>query len=95
MAAAVPPFARALAAVRFREPSAPVWSGVTAAPFDDPRRRLAESLTSPVRWREVILALPGAGARRFVELAPGEVLSKMARRTVRGVSRVAVELQPL
>jgi len=29
--------------------------------------------------------------RRFVELAPGEVLSKMARRTVHGVPRMTAE----
>jgi len=65
-------------------------SGVTAAPFTDTRRQLAQSLVSPVRWRETVQQL-GATVRRFVELAPGEVLSKMARRTVHGVPRMTAE----
>lgn len=90
MAAAVGPLEQALVRVRFGEPSVPVYSGVTAAPFTDTRRQLAQSLVSPVRWRETVQQL-GATVRRFVELAPGEVLSKMARRTVHGVPRMTAE----
>lgn len=85
MAAAVPEFARALAGVEFAPPRAPVYSGATAEPFDDVRLRLAEGLTRPVRWREVVLALHGRGVRRFVEAEPGKVLSGLVRRTVSGV----------
>jgi malonyl CoA-acyl carrier protein transacylase len=88
MAAAVPEFEAALNAVQFEEPRVPVISAVTAEPFDDTRARLAEALTSPVRWRETLLALHGLGAERFVEVGPGRVLTGLAKRTLRDVELV-------
>jgi hypothetical protein len=40
---------------------------MSAAPMDDPRYRLAQGLTNPVRWRETLVALPPPG-RRLVYL---------------------------
>jgi acyl transferase domain-containing protein len=85
MAAAVPEFTAALAGTEFREPTVPVISAVTAEPFADPRRELADALRSPVRWREVMLALHDRGASRFVEVGPGRVLTGLAKRTLRDV----------
>src|SRR5436305_1239588 len=81
IAAAEPEFRAALAAVELRPPRTPVLSGVTAAPFTDVRRQLAESLTHPVRWRECALTLHGHGVRRFIEVGPGRILSGLVRRT--------------
>jgi [acyl-carrier-protein] S-malonyltransferase len=71
-------FARALSATRFDRPRIPVVSSVRVAPMDEPRRRLAESLTTEVRWRETLLSLRGRGVRRFVEVGPGRVLTHLA-----------------
>ena len=65
-----------------------VLSAVTAEPFDDVRRRLAEALTMPVRWRETMLALRDLGAERFVEVGPGRVLTGLAKRTLSDVELV-------
>ncbi|HYZ81345.1 MAG TPA: ACP S-malonyltransferase [Solirubrobacteraceae bacterium] len=89
MAGAVPEFERALAEVSFREPAdTTVVSAVTAQPFTDPRRELADALTMPVRWREVMLTLHELGAQRFVDVGPGRVLTGLAKRTVSGVELV-------
>jgi [acyl-carrier-protein] S-malonyltransferase len=88
MASAVPEFTAALERVEFRAPRVTVLSAVTAAPFDDPRRRLAEALTSPVRWRETVLALHERGTDRFVEVGPGRVLTGLVKRTLRDVELV-------
>jgi [acyl-carrier-protein] S-malonyltransferase len=88
MASAVPEFEAALARTGFSSPSVPVISAVTVAPFQDPRRELAEALTSPVRWREVMLSLRERGAERFVEVGPGRVLIGLAKRTLRDVELV-------
>jgi [acyl-carrier-protein] S-malonyltransferase len=72
----------ALAATPLREPSFPVWSNGSAAPFVDVRRELAENLLKPVRWRETLLSLRAHGAERFVELGPGAVLTGMVKRTL-------------
>jgi [acyl-carrier-protein] S-malonyltransferase len=88
MAAAVPEFERALARTTFAAPRVTVVSAVTAQPFTDPRRELAEALTMPVRWRETMLTLHELGAERFVDVGPGRVLTGLAKRTLSGVELV-------
>ena len=88
MAAAVPEFVAALAEVDFAAPRTTVVSAVSAAPFVDPRRELADALTRPVRWREVMLALRELGAERFVDVGPGRVLTGLAKRTFKDVELV-------
>lgn len=88
MASAAPGFAAALERVELRESRVPVFSAVTAQPFDDVRRRLVEALTTPVRWRETMLELERRGAERFVEVGPGRVLTGLAKRTVTQVELV-------
>jgi [acyl-carrier-protein] S-malonyltransferase len=88
MAAAVPEFRAALARTTFSEPGCTVVSAVTAQPFTDPRAELADALTMPVRWREVMLTLQELGAQRFVDVGPGRVLTGLAKRTLKGVELV-------
>jgi [acyl-carrier-protein] S-malonyltransferase len=88
MVPALPEFEAALAATEFSEPRVPVLSAVTARPFTDPRCELADALTSPVRWRETLLALHELGVSRFIEVGPGRVLSGLAKRTLRDVELV-------
>jgi len=82
MAGKVEPFLSFLREVEMREPSAPVFSCVTAAPFDDVPKRLSEALIEPVRWVDVLNALHDAGGRRFTETGPGKVLGSLVRRTL-------------
>ena len=80
MAPAVAPFRAALDAVEVRAPRFPVVSCASTRPFADVRAELAEALVRPVRWRETVLALHAAGARRFVEVGPGKVLARVGKR---------------
>ena len=57
MEPAVAPFTEALASTAIGEPRFPVVSCATTQPFSDVRAELAAALTSPVRWRETMLAL--------------------------------------
>ncbi|HXY20450.1 MAG TPA: ACP S-malonyltransferase [Gemmatimonadales bacterium] len=89
MAPAAARFGEALAAAPLRDPAFAVVANASAAPVRDAgtaRRRLAEQLTSPVRWVESVQALAGlAGAEAtFVELGPGAVLTGLAKRIVAG-----------
>jgi malonyl CoA-acyl carrier protein transacylase len=90
MESALPAFRAALEEVEFADPEVPVLSSTTARPFDDIRRRLAEALVRPVRWREALVALYDAGARRFVETGPGSVLTGLVRRTLDSVEATTV-----
>jgi [acyl-carrier-protein] S-malonyltransferase len=90
MESAVPAFRAALDDVEFADLDVPVVSSTTARPFDDIRRRLADALVRPVRWREALVALYDAGARRFVETGPGSVLTGLVRRTLDSVDATTV-----
>ena len=76
----------ALEATPIAQPTIPVYSNGSAAPFVDVRRELAENLLRPVRWRETLLALRTARIERFVELGPGEVLTGLVKRTLQAAA---------
>jgi [acyl-carrier-protein] S-malonyltransferase len=84
MAPAVAPFREALEDVELGEPRFTVFSCASARPFADVREELAQALVRPVRWRETFAALHAAGAERFIEVGPGKVLARLAKRIVAG-----------
>ncbi|MEU8712674.1 beta-ketoacyl synthase N-terminal-like domain-containing protein [Streptomyces sp. NPDC048663] len=69
------------AAERFElhRPTVPVWSGTTAAPFPraeaEVRDLFVRHLLEPVRFRQLVEALYGAGHRVFVQAGPGRLAS--------------------
>jgi [acyl-carrier-protein] S-malonyltransferase len=91
MASAVPELRRVLDELDVRTPQTTVVSAVTAAPIEDIRETLAEAVVKPVRWRETLHALHALGARRFVEIGPGKVLTGLVRRTLADVEATAAE----
>jgi malonyl CoA-acyl carrier protein transacylase len=82
MAPALPEFRKALETIDVRPPKIPVYSSVTARPFEDVRAELAAALVRPVHWRETLQALRDRGVERFVEVGPGKVLKGLVRRTL-------------
>jgi [acyl-carrier-protein] S-malonyltransferase len=84
MAPAVAPFRAALDEVELHEPRFTVYSCASAEPFSDVRDELARALIRPVRWRETYTALHDAGTTRFIEVGPGKVLARLAKRIVPG-----------
>ena len=82
MEPAVEPFRAAVEAVEIGEPRVPVYSCVTAEPFDDIRQRLVEAITNPVRWLDVMRALDARGVTDFVETGPGKVLTNLVKKTL-------------
>ncbi len=85
MQPSVAPFRAALDEVELGEPTFTVFSGASAAPFEDVRAELAGALIKPVRWRETVIAMHDAGAPSFVEVGPGKVLARMGKRILKGV----------
>jgi malonyl CoA-acyl carrier protein transacylase len=82
MRPAVEPFARALAAMPLGPPSAPVFSGLTAEPFEDIPAQLSDALCAPVRWRETLLALDRLGIERYIDVGPDAVLARLVERNL-------------
>lgn len=85
--------AEALAAATFRDPDFPVVANAAARPVrrgTDARELLLEQLTSPVRWVESVEVMREAGARRWLEIGPGTVLTGLLRRIDRTLEGRAV-----
>jgi [acyl-carrier-protein] S-malonyltransferase len=90
---AQPRIRRAIAALDFRPPSVPVIPNVSGRPTTIPqelRDLLSRQLLSPVRWSRTMDAIAASGAGLMVEAGPGEVLTRLARRSIPDVRAVAV-----
>ena len=77
-----------------RDPAIPVVANVDALPKTDAAGAidaLIRQVSSPVRWEEVVRRLVADGARTFVELGPGSVLSGLIRKIEPAVVAVSVE----
>jgi malonyl CoA-acyl carrier protein transacylase len=82
MEPAVEPFRAAVESIEIGEPRVPVYSCVTAEPFDDVRERLVQAITRPVRWLDVMRALDERGVTDFVETGPGKVLANLVKKAL-------------
>lgn len=84
MADAAAAFQPILDEVEFAAAQVPVLSNVDPAPTTDPailKQRLSQQMTGSVRWREITLNLPTAGATKAIEIGPGKVLTGIMKRT--------------
>ena len=86
---------KALATVTFHPAEPVVVANVDARPHPEPGDwpgLLSAQLCGPVRWRQSLATLHGAGARTFVELGPGGVLTGLVKRALPpdGVTAVSV-----
>lgn len=82
MRGAAEEFARLLDGFTLRPPRIPVLANVDALPYtaDSLKERLAAQIASPVRWTETVRRLVGHGDFAFVEVGPGQVLTKLVAR---------------
>jgi [acyl-carrier-protein] S-malonyltransferase len=85
-------FAASLATVEIRAPQCPIIANTTGLPLRDVasiRAELGQQLTGPVKWSAGVRTLHELGARTFVELGPGTVLSGLIKRTAPGAEAVS------
>ena len=69
--------------VAFNPPRATVFSNVTAEPHTDPasiKRLLVDQIVKPVRWEQTMQKVAAVADARFVELAPGRVLTGLLKK---------------
>jgi [acyl-carrier-protein] S-malonyltransferase len=75
--------AEAIVQTAFHSPVCSVYQNVSARGETNPadiQLNLINQLTAPVRWTQSIQQMHQDGARRFVELGPGKVLSGVIKR---------------
>jgi [acyl-carrier-protein] S-malonyltransferase len=85
MAPAAVVMEEALAVTKLGDAAIPVYCNVTAAAETNAaklRENLVIQVTARVRWRESLIAMSNAGAKKFVELGTGKVLSGLVKRGV-------------
>jgi [acyl-carrier-protein] S-malonyltransferase len=83
MRPAVQPVLDALERLAITDPVFPVAENVTGElvrEADRLRELLGQQVVSPVRWEDGIRNLAAAGADRFLEAGPGDVLTKLMKR---------------
>jgi [acyl-carrier-protein] S-malonyltransferase len=83
----------ALSDAALQTPLVPLISNVSAEAVSDAdaiRRLLVEQVTAMVRWRESVLYMKESGVEELVEIGVGAVLTGLARRIDRDLSRFTV-----
>ena len=93
MASVVEEYRAAVDGTPMRTPDVQVVANISARPLlgvDEIRDELAGQLTWPVRWTASMQWMVEQGVTRFVEVGPGQVLSKLMRRIEPGVESVSV-----
>ena len=89
MAKAADAFATHLDGLSFQDARFPVLSNTDPTPSLDSaelKRRLRRQMTTGVRWRETMTGMTSAGVDTLVEIGPGNVLSGLAKRAMKGVT---------
>jgi len=75
--------------INFKKPLFKIVNNVNANPDDNPenlKKLLIDQIFSTVKWRESIIKMFDQGAKNFIEIGPGKVLTGMAKRTVKGAN---------
>ncbi|TMK18411.1 MAG: ACP S-malonyltransferase, partial [Actinobacteria bacterium] len=96
MRPALPALSEALDAIEIRAPRMSIAENVTGELVTDAgrlRELVSLQLVSPVRWDTGIRSLAGAGSTTFIEVGPGEVLTKLMKR-IDGSVRAAAAGSP-
>ena len=94
MAEAADGMRRALAEVRFRDPSVPLLANVDAHPIttgDEARAELVEHLTAGVDWVAAVERMTAGGVTTFIEVGPGRVLTGLIKRIAPDADALALD----
>jgi len=77
---------RKIDALRFHDPQPPLVSNVSAKLLtraEDVRQELSDQICKAVQWARCVTAMSTEGTGTFVEVGPGQVLSKLVKRIAR------------
>ena len=86
-------FNELISRINLRPPQVPLISNITAQALttvEDLRKELSEQLTRPVQWTRSVQEMVSSGVDTFVEIGPGQVLSRLIRKISRDVRAMAL-----
>lgn len=77
MSSAAKGLADVLADMKFGHPFCPLYSNVTALPYENDQFRdlLSRQVENPVRWQTIVENMIAAGVDTFIEVGPGKTLT--------------------
>jgi acyl transferase domain-containing protein/NAD(P)H-dependent flavin oxidoreductase YrpB (nitropropane dioxygenase family) len=88
--------ARAIASAPMQLPTIPIYSNVTARPYENNlesiRHQLSQQLVSPVEFVAEINQMYAAGARIFIEVGPKQIMTRLVNQILEGKDYLAVSL---
>lgn len=84
-------FAAYLAECEIKMPELPVWSNLDAGRYDsEVRDRMSKQINHPVLWEKLIRSMNAEGAEIFIEVGPGDTLTKLGARILPDASFIHV-----
>lgn len=96
VSSAVQLFQEKLQDIAFAAPQIPVYANATVQTYDGDsvatRLQLAQQIIQPVRFVDTLDALYAAGARLFIEVGPGSVLTELTERCLKNRPHLAIAL---
>lgn len=93
MSSAAKGLAEVLAPMEFGTPSCPLYSNVTAQPYEDGQFKdlLSRQVENPVRWQTTVENMIAAGVDTFIEVGPGKTLAGLIGKINSDVRALNVE----
>lgn len=74
-------FYSCLKGASLKAPEMPLYSDITALPYDRaPEELLSEQIISPVMWEKIVKNMIKDGADTFIEIGPGRTLTNMIKK---------------
>ncbi len=74
-------FAKELANAEMKERGVPLYSNMTAEPYDgDAVKLLSSQICNPVKWEQIIRNMIADGVDIFIEIGPGKTLTNMIKK---------------
>jgi len=85
--------AQAIQTTSIQDATIPVISNIHATPLTEAqaiRDELAQQIASPVQWIRTIECMASAGVTVFIEIGPGQALTAMVKRIIKGSTTVSI-----
>ena len=88
--------AAAINETNINKPICPVYQNVNAKPQTNPeeiKKNLIAQLTSPVMWTQIMQNMIADGAKKFIEVGPGQVLQGLVKKVNRQIETESAKLE--